>query len=81
MFGHIISLVPQRNYFHVTEVVLYGCMIPMQKFGRQFWWIEYRKIPKNSDTRKIAVINLKVEQGGFTLEQCVQMMQMELQTV
>ena len=28
----------------------------------------YRKIPKNSDTRKFAVITLKVEQGGFSLE-------------
>ena len=27
----------------------------------------YRKIAKNSDTWKIAVISLKVEQGGFTL--------------
>ena len=27
----------------------------------------YRKTPKNSDTRKFAVITLKVEQGGFTL--------------
>ena len=28
----------------------------------------YFKIPKNSDTRKFAVITLKVEQGGFILE-------------
>ena len=28
----------------------------------------YRKIPKTSDTRKLAVITLKVEQDGFTLE-------------
>ena len=28
----------------------------------------YHKTPKNSDTRKFAVITLKVEQGGFTLE-------------
>ena len=27
-----------------------------------------RKTPKNSDTPKFAVITLKVEQGGFTLE-------------
>ena len=27
--------------------------------------LEYLKIPKNSDTRKIAVINLQVEQGGY----------------
>ena len=27
----------------------------------------YRKIPKISDTRKFAVITLKVEQDGFTL--------------
>ena len=26
------------------------------------------KIPKNSDTRKIAVIILKIEQKGFTIE-------------
>ena len=29
---------------------------------------DYLKIPKNSDTRKFAVIALNVEQGGFTLE-------------
>ena len=46
-----------------------------------FVLFEYRKIPKNSDTRKIAVINLKVEQGGFTSEICIQMMQREFQTV
>ena len=28
----------------------------------------YRKTPKISDTRKFAVITLKVEQGGFSLE-------------
>ena len=28
--------------------------------------MDYRKIPKISDTRKFAVITLKVEQGGFT---------------
>ena len=28
----------------------------------------YRKIPKNSDNRKIVVITQKVEQGGFTFE-------------
>ena len=28
----------------------------------------YHKTPKNSDIRKFAVITLKVEQGGFTLE-------------
>ena len=30
--------------------------------------VKYRKIPKTSDTRKFAVITLKVQQGGFTLE-------------
>ena len=30
--------------------------------------VEYRKIHKISDTRKFAVITLKVEQDGFTLE-------------
>ena len=28
---------------------------------------DYSNIPKNLDTRKFAVITLKVEQGGFTL--------------
>ena len=41
----------------------------------------YRKTPKNSDTQKFAVITLKVEQGGITLEKCVQKMQREWQTV
>ena len=39
------------------------------------------KNPKISDTRKFAVITLKVEQDGFSLEQCTQKMQPELQTV
>ena len=30
-----------------------------------YLFCEYRKILKNSDTRKFAVITLKVEQGGF----------------
>ena len=29
---------------------------------------KYHKNPKISDTRKFAVITLKVEQGGFSLE-------------
>ena len=29
--------------------------------------LDYSKTPKNSETRKFAVIALKVEQGGFTL--------------
>ena len=37
--------------------------------------LKYGKIPKNSDTRKFAVITLKDEQGGF-----IQRMQKELQT-
>ena len=41
----------------------------------------YRKIPTISDTRKFAVITLKVEQDGFSLEKCIQKMQRELQTV
>ena len=30
--------------------------------------MHYHKTPKNSDTRKIDVIILKFEQGGFTIE-------------
>ena len=30
--------------------------------------LNHGKISKNADTRKFAVITLKVEQGGFTLE-------------
>ena len=41
----------------------------------------YRKIPKISDTRKFAVITLKVKQDGLSLEYCIQKMQRELQTV
>ena len=41
----------------------------------------YHKTPKISDTRKFAVITLKVEQDGFTLEYCIQKLQGELQTV
>ena len=41
----------------------------------------YRKNPKILDSRKFAVITLKGEQDGFSLEQCIQKMQRELQTV
>ena len=35
------------------------------------------KKTKISDTPKFAVVTLKVEKGGFTLEKCVQKMQRE----
>ena len=41
----------------------------------------YHKNPKISDTQKVAVITLRVEQDGVSLEQCIQNMQRELQTV
>ena len=34
--------------------------------GKKLW--KYHKIPKNSDTQKIAVIVLTIEQKGFTIE-------------
>ena len=37
----------------------------------------YRKIPKNFDTLKIAVIILKFKQCGFAVEECALKMQME----
>ena len=45
------------------------------------WSLLTRKNPKISDTRKFIVITLKVEQDGVSLEQCIQKMLMELQTV
>ena len=42
---------------------------------------DYRKTPKSSDTWKIAVIILKLEQYFFTTQQMVQKMQTEWQTV
>ena len=47
------------------------------------WVIDdnYRKIPKNSDTQKIAVLILKFEQCGSTIESCIQKMQTKLQIV
>ena len=33
-----------------------------------FFYSQYHKNPKISDTRKFAVITLKVEQNGFSLE-------------
>ena len=38
------------------------------------------KTPKYSGIRRIAVIILKFKQGGFTVEECIQQMQMEWQT-
>ena len=42
---------------------------------------DYCKTPKNSDTKKLAVIILKFEQCGFTIEKYVQEMQTKWQTV
>ena len=42
---------------------------------------DYRKIPEYLDTWKIAVIILKVEQCGSTIESCIQKMQTEWQAV
>ena len=39
------------------------------------------KLLKNWTPEKFAVITLKFEQGGFTMEKCVQEMQTESQTV
>ena len=36
--------------------------------NRHYLILHYSKTPKNLDTGKFAVIALKVEQGGFTLE-------------
>ena len=44
-------------------------------------WMVYHKIPKNSDTRKIAVIILQFEQFASTIELWVKKMQAEWQTV
>ena len=41
--------------------------------------LDYRKNPKISDTRKFAVITLKLEQNGFSLEYGIQKMQREWQ--
>ena len=44
--------------------------------------IKYRKNPKNSDTQKIAVVILKLEQNRFsTADELAQKMQTEQQTV
>ena len=50
----------------------------------QFARVEvYRKNPKQKirQPEKFAVINLNFEQSGFTIEQCVQKMPIERQTV
>ena len=41
-------------------------MFSLNTFDEKIAW--YRKDPKISDTRKFAVITLKVEQDGFSLE-------------
>ena len=43
----------------------------MQQYGKgreKLLYNSYRKIPKNSDTQKIAVIILKIEQFSPTIE-------------
>ena len=44
-------------------------------------FVSYCKNLKISDTRKFIVITLKVEEDGVSLEQCIQKMKRELQTV
>ena len=61
--------------------------ILLQKRRKEYyeitWLCEtvYRKTPKNLDTGKIAVIILKFEQCGSTIQYCVQKMHTEWQTV
>ena len=43
--------------------------------------LRYHKTPKNSDTRKMALLILKFKQCGSTIVSCIQKMQTELQTV
>ena len=51
-----------------------------QQKKAMFDFCDYRKTPKNSDSRKIAVLILKFEQCGSTIVSYVQKMQTELQT-
>ena len=51
-----------------------------QENTAMFDFCDYRKTPKNSDSRKIAVLILKFEQCGSTIVSYVQKMQTELQT-
>ena len=37
----------------------------------------FRKNPKNSDTRKICCNHPKFKQDGFTVDKCIQKMQMD----
>ena len=60
------------------EVTIIG---ECQKSKKKLYIFNYHKNPKISDTQTFAVITLKVEQDGFSLEKCIQNMQRELQTV
>ena len=42
---------------------------------------DYLKNPKNLEIEKFAVITLKFEQSGLTIEQCVQQMQTKWQAL
>ena len=51
--------------------VLDKCFNPvwtLQKKKLSLWKQFYCKTPKNSDTQKIALMNLNFEQGSFTVE-------------
>ena len=72
---HNISLYKKKKFFFYCHC---SCTFSL------LWQLKvsiYHKTPKNLDTRKFAVITLKVEQDGFTLGLCIQKMQRKLQTV
>ena len=52
----LVAIIVEQHYIVVTVLILFSQDQT------------YRKILKISDTRKFAVITLKVEQDGFSLE-------------
>ena len=67
----------------------YRQKVPQNQVGVNKYWLMigksdchyFHKIPKYSDTPKIAVIILKCEQLSFTVEKCIPKLSTELQTV
>ena len=69
-----------ENRFKEAFYVIPIFWFPSTILPKCYTWL-YCKNPKVSDTQKFAVITLKVEKDGFILEQCIQNLQRELQTV
>ena len=70
-----------QNNITLQEVVKYPVLLYDNEIPDHYLMNNYRKIPKFSDLKMFAVINLKFKQRGFSIEKFIQNVQIVQQTV